>query len=85
MINGELIGMSAAVLSISSFASQLFRTIKTRSAKDFSWGYLFFSLLATTLWLIYGIMDKSIPIIIANFFIDMVLIAVYYIKFTNKQ
>jgi len=49
-----------------AFLPQVVKTIKTKQTKDISfWMYLIF-LIGLLAWLIYGILIKDLPVIIAN-------------------
>jgi MtN3 and saliva related transmembrane protein len=61
------IGFLAAMLTTLSFLPQVVKVWQTRSAKDVSLGmYLLFSV-GVSLWLVYGVMVQSWPIILSNF------------------
>jgi MtN3 and saliva related transmembrane protein len=62
----KLIGYAAALLTTISFLPQLVRTIRTRSACDLSFGMLALFLAGISLWLIYGLLSRQMPIILAN-------------------
>jgi len=59
--------MVAAVLTTIAYIPQVVKIYRTKSARDVS--FRMFSLLATgvSLWLVYGIMMRSVPLIFANF------------------
>ncbi len=61
-----LIGFVAAVCTTASFVPQVIKTFKTRHTADIS--LLMYAILAfgITMWLTYGILLKSPPIIFAN-------------------
>ena len=63
----DSIGMVAAVLTTIAYIPQVVKIYRTKSARDVS--LRMFSLLATgvSLWLVYGIMMRSAPLIFANF------------------
>lgn len=63
----DSIGMVAAVLTTIAYIPQVVKIYRTKSARDVS--FRMFSLLATgvSLWLVYGIMMRSAPLIFANF------------------
>jgi MtN3 and saliva related transmembrane protein len=62
----DLIGTLAGVLTTAAFVPQAVRVWRTRSARDISlWMYLVF-LLGVVLWLIYGVLIGSVPVILAN-------------------
>jgi MtN3 and saliva related transmembrane protein len=62
----DLLGMSAGALTAASRVPQIVKTWKTRSAGGLS--LLMYAMLCTgfVLWLTYGIMTKSLPIILSN-------------------
>lgn len=62
----DLIGMSAATLTTASFLPQVIRLWRTRDSEGIS--LITFSVFSAgvVLWLIYGILLHSLPIIIAN-------------------
>jgi len=65
-MNAELIGWLATTLTTFAFAPQVWRAWKTRSARDLSLPmYLIFTT-GVVLWLTYGLMIHSWPIIIGN-------------------
>ena len=65
-IGVNFIGMTAAILTTSSFIPQIIKIFKTRETKDISlWMYVAFSS-GVFLWFIYGIRLNSLPIILAN-------------------
>jgi len=61
-----VIGIAAAILTTVSFVPQLVRILRTKHTKDLS--LLTFSLFfaGVFLWLIYGILIKELPVILAN-------------------
>lgn len=68
MINPEIIGMLAGILTTVAFLPQVYRTWKLKSAKDLSLGMFLVFVTGIILWLIYGIIINNMPIIIANSF-----------------
>jgi MtN3 and saliva related transmembrane protein len=62
----DSIGMVAAVLTTIAYVPQVVKIYRTKSARDVS--FRMFSLLSTgvSLWLVYGIMTRSAPLIFAN-------------------
>lgn len=62
----DLTGYLAAALTTTSFVPQALHTWRTRSVHDVSLGmYLAFTT-GVGLWLIYGVMVDSWPVIVAN-------------------
>ena len=60
------IGLVAATLTTLAFLPQVIRIWRTRSAEDVSLGT--FSMFSTgvVFWLIYGLLEGSIPVIVSN-------------------
>ncbi len=61
-----LLGYMAGALTTLAFLPQLIKVIETKSTKDIS--LLMFIVICTgiALWLVYGILIDSLPIILAN-------------------
>jgi MtN3 and saliva related transmembrane protein len=62
----NFVGLAAGALTTLSFVPQLLQTLRTRSAGDVAYGMLMIFITGVTLWLIYGLMLRSLPIILAN-------------------
>lgn len=61
-----LIGMLAAICTTIAFIPQVYKLYKTKHARDLSLPmYILFSV-GVLLWLIYGIIINSLPVILAN-------------------
>jgi len=75
-MNGlTLIGIAAGILTTGAWLPQVIKTIRTRSAHDFSWGYLAAFSMGVALWALYGLLKHDIAIIAANV-AALVLVAV---------
>ena len=77
------VGFFAAFCTTVSFLPQVIKVYKTRSTKDISLYMFLIFTIGTFCWLIYGIIESSLPIIIANT-ITLILSAIillYKIKF----
>ena len=61
-----IIGMAAATLCALSFVPQIIKIYKTKTTRDLPVVTFLFFMLGVILWLIYGLMIKEFPIIIAN-------------------
>ena len=61
-----ILGLVAGALTTIAFLPQLFKTWKSKSAKDVSLETLAIFSLGVFLWLIYGIYLHALPIILAN-------------------
>lgn len=60
------IGFIAAILTTVAFVPQILKIWRARSAKDVSLGMYTVFTLGVALWLVYGILIDSWPIIFAN-------------------
>jgi len=61
-----LIGLAAAISTTISFVPQVIKIIRTRGIKDISFLMYVILTVGLLLWLIYGIILKDVPIILAN-------------------
>ncbi|MBU4299099.1 SemiSWEET transporter [Patescibacteria group bacterium] len=61
-----IIGLVAATCTTISFAPQAIKIIKTKHTKDLSLAMYLILTMGIFLWLVYGILIKNLPIIIAN-------------------
>ncbi|MDO8597369.1 MAG: SemiSWEET transporter [Sulfuricaulis sp.] len=62
----SIIGFIAAILTTVAFVPQILKIWRARSAKDVSLGMYTVFTLGIVLWLAYGILIDSWPIILAN-------------------
>jgi len=66
MDQATLIGMLAAICTTIAFIPQVYKIYKTKHARDLSLPmYILFSV-GVLLWLVYGIIINSLPVILAN-------------------
>ncbi len=77
----DLLGMTAGALTTAAFIPQVFKTWKTRSTRDIS--LLMYVIFCTglLLWLAYGIILNSLPIIIANVAVLILALIILVLKF----
>ena len=66
MFSGETIGFIAGTLTTVAFVPQVYKTWKTKSAKDVSLIMFVIFSIGVMCWLVYGITFKKIPIIMSN-------------------
>jgi MtN3 and saliva related transmembrane protein len=62
----EIIGYLAGFLATVAFLPQVTKTIRDRSVKDISLGMYVLFCAGVSLWLLYGLLISSWPIIISN-------------------
>lgn len=62
----EILGYISAVLTTVAFVPQILKTFKTKSAKDVSMGMFVLFTAGVFLWIIYGLLTNTKPVLIAN-------------------
>jgi MtN3 and saliva related transmembrane protein len=62
----EIVGTIAGILTTIASLPQIIKILRTKSSTDISKGTYTLLLTGTIIWLIYGILIKSIPLIIFN-------------------
>lgn len=60
------VALLAGALTTSSWLPQIWRTWRTGSARDLSWGYLFVTGCGMASWLTYGILAHDTAVIVTN-------------------
>jgi len=78
-----IIGLIAGTLTSISFLPQVFKIIKTKHTKDISLGMFVMLGTGIFLWLVYGILISSLPVILANIisFILALTIVIFKLKY----
>jgi|TARA_Y100000310_G_C20669721_1_gene809586 MtN3 and saliva related transmembrane protein len=61
-----IVGIAAAIITLSGFLPQIFKSFKTKKMDDISYGMYFLLLFGMFLWLLYGIHIKDLIVIGAN-------------------
>ena len=80
----SIIGFIAATLTTSAYIPQAIKAIKTKQTKDISlWMYVMMTV-GILLWLLYGIFNKDLPIILANCVTILLVIPILIIKIVHK-
>ncbi|MFT4718608.1 MAG: MtN3 and saliva related transmembrane protein [Rickettsiales bacterium] len=78
-----IISTIAAILTTSAFLPQAVKVVTHRETKALSfWMYLLFTI-GVSFWLIYGLMIKSYPLIIANLITFVLSLVILIIKIIN--
>jgi MtN3 and saliva related transmembrane protein len=62
----SLLGLVAATLTTLAFLPQVLKTWRSRSARDVSTGMFLLLAAGVTLWVIYGLLIGSTPVVAAN-------------------
>ncbi|GGB76297.1 hypothetical protein GCM10007424_15380 [Flavobacterium suaedae] len=76
----DIIGMLAAIFTTIANVPQAVKVIKTRSTKSLSVVTYSMLFLGLTLWFVYGIIKKDIPIIFANAIAAMLCGIILFMK-----
>jgi len=81
----ELIGSIAAILTTISFLPQVIKTYKEKSAENLSATMLLVMTSGVILWLIYGILKNSFPLIAGNVITLVLTSILIYFKFSYSK
>lgn len=81
--SATLVGLFGGTLTTIAFFPQVTKTWQTRSVKDFSLSMLVLLTTGVFIWMIYGFMIGSLPLILTNIvtFILSVIILVFKIRY----
>ena len=63
----DVVGYAAGFLATAAFVPQVVKTFRERSARDISLGMYVLFCGGVALWLLYGVLIGSWPVIISNF------------------
>jgi MtN3 and saliva related transmembrane protein len=80
----NIIGLTAAAMGGVSLFPQVLKVLKTKSTKDISREMILILAGSIFLWLVYGILLKNLPIIIANFFGFIQALIILFFKIKNQ-
>jgi MtN3 and saliva related transmembrane protein len=80
MDNTTILGLLAGTLTSAAFFPQLLQAWRTKSVKDVSLAMYIVFCLGITLWLIYGVLVNSLPVILANIVTLSMAAAILYLK-----
>ncbi len=64
----NIIGFTAGFLMAITMLPQIIKSLRTKSVKDISLSMLIICVIGAILWMIYGILIKSLPIVIMDGF-----------------
>jgi MtN3 and saliva related transmembrane protein len=78
------IGLAAATLTTAAFVPQVVRAWRTRSTNDISLPMFLILALGITLWLIYGVLIRDLPLIAANLVTLVLVLAILFLKLRYK-
>ncbi len=66
LLSADLLGSIAGFLTTAAFVPQVVKTLRSRSTRDISLTMFASFTVGVALWLIYGAMIDSLPVIAAN-------------------
>jgi len=84
-MNTDLLGYAAGFLVAISLFPQIFKSWKTRSAKDISYLWTLLQLAGMLLWIIYGIILFSKPIVIFTSIETILITSLIFLKFSLEK
>ena len=78
-----ILGNIAAILTSVSFLPQAIKTIKSRDTSSISLGMYIIFVLGVSMWLAYGIMIQSVPVILGSVVTIVFSGAILYVKLAD--
>ena len=84
MTIAEIIGLIAGALTSTGFLPQFIKAYRTKSTRDISLPMLLIILTGVILWLVYGVMEKAMPVIVANGVTMVMITAIMVLKVKYK-
>lgn len=81
---GNLLGMIAGTLTTAAFVPQVVKTWRTRSTHDISLGMFALFSSGLVLWLVYGVVIGSLPIVVSNIITLALALTILYFKLRYK-
>jgi MtN3 and saliva related transmembrane protein len=84
VVSQEFLGFTAAAFSAISFLPQVIKIWRFRSVKDISTGMYIIYGMSVILWLIYGIIIKSKPLIVAEILTLILVSTILIMKYLWK-
>lgn len=76
----DIVGFLAALLTTVSFVPQAWHTFRTRDVRGISLGMYSAFALGVALWLVYGLLLGSWPIVVANLVTLALALAILFMK-----
>jgi MtN3 and saliva related transmembrane protein len=81
-MNGlTFLGLVAALCSTIAFLPQVIKVWRTRSTQDISREMFLLIVTSATLWLVYGILERDLPIVAADLASLVLATTILYFKF----
>ena len=84
-LNIEIVGVIAAILTTSAFVPQVYKTWKSKSARELSLTMYLVLFTGIVLWFIYGYVIESFAIKLANIITGLLVLMLIYFKLKYKK
>ena len=75
-----IVGALSAIATTAAWLPQVIKSWRTRSAEDFSWGYLALFSGGVAGWIVYGVLKRDGVIIAANVSTLLLVVVVGFVK-----
>lgn len=75
-----VLGLIAALVTTGAWVPQAWKTVRSRSARDFSWSSLAMLLVGISLWLGYGVIRRDPAIVLANLVTLLLVLVIAAVK-----
>lgn len=79
-----LIGFGAGAIVVTSYIPQVIKVHARKSAKDFYWPWLLPLEFGIAVWVFYGALVSSLPVIISNGILFILVTVMIALKFTYE-
>ncbi|WP_460181675.1 SemiSWEET transporter [Thermodesulfovibrio sp. TK110] len=76
----NIIGIVAGIITTGALIPQALKIYKTKSARDVSLTMFIFMAVGISLWFIYGVLIKELPVILANFVSLILIFSIIFMK-----
>lgn len=84
-MNAEVVGYVGTVLSTIAFLPQVTKVYRTKQARDISYPAFILIGSGNAVWVTYGVMIVSFPVILANSVIGILVLTVIVLKFLYEK
>ena len=84
MVYVDIIGFAAGAFTTLCLVPQVVKAWKSKLTRDISMGWILTLTIGVSLWLIYGVLINSYPIMIANFFTLILTLIILALKIKYK-
>lgn len=79
-----ILGFCAAIGTTGAWLPQIIKTVRSRTARDFSWAYLAMFTTGIVLWIVYGVMRHDVAVCAANVVALIFIVGVVLVKAAER-